>query len=68
MTGEPNKRPCGACRHLDPETLPSGVAYCWRFYVWRPAGGTVPDCTAAERPDGGAPPGKVWFDRKREST
>lgn len=65
---KPNDRPCAACRHLDSRTLLSGVAYCWRFYLWVPAAGLVVDCSGAERADGKEPPGKLWFSQGKDGS
>lgn len=61
----PNKRRCGACRHLDGRPIESGVAYCWEFYVWRRPEEVVVDCTKAERANGEEPPGRIYFQGER---
>jgi len=56
-----NARPCGSCRHLDGQALPSGVSYCWRFYIWVDPVLVVEDCSGAERATGGDPPSRIRF-------
>lgn len=60
-----NIRPCAMCKHLDSRILASGVAYCWRRYVWVPADGTVKNCDKAERADGRPPPDRINFGGER---
>lgn len=57
----PNDRPCALCKHFDEKVLASGVAYCWRFCIWRPADGVVVDCSGAERADGKESPFVIHF-------
>lgn len=56
-----NTRACGLCRHLDSRQLESGFAQCWKYYTLRKPSEVVPACTGAERADGNAPPGQLWF-------
>ena len=61
-----NKRSCAACRHLDPRIRRDrGDAYCWRFWRWVQADGTVPDCTGTERANGEPPPGQIRYAGER---
>lgn len=63
-----NTRPCGTCRHLDPEPMRTNEAthhYCWAFYVWRTPGETVVDCDKATRANGEEPPAKIHFAGRR---
>lgn len=65
MAGPVNARPCGTCRHCDDRLLPSGAAYCWRFYRWIYPDLVVEDCQGAERADGSEPPGRLHFEGER---
>lgn len=56
-----NDRPCALCKHFDERLLPSNVAYCWRFCVWRGVDEVVVDCPGAERADGKVSPFVINF-------
>lgn len=62
----PNDRPCAACKHFDERVRSDGLAFCHRFCIWRDAGGTVLDCSGAERADGKESPFAVKFGKNRE--
>jgi len=55
------------CRHLDPEILPTGLAYCWRWYIWRRPAEVVVDCSGYQDADGREPPGKLRFEKPRRA-
>jgi hypothetical protein len=62
-----NSEPCIMCRHLDPEALPSGVNYCWRWMLWARPECVVVDCSTFEPADGEEPPGKLQFEKPRRA-